>query len=63
MSIRAFSGGATFLAVLIGILTTVGAESSAVPAPGDLRAAGTVDFKVSGAPGVPRRGVAPLVLL
>jgi tetratricopeptide (TPR) repeat protein len=50
MSIRAFSGGATFLAVLIGILTTVGAENSAVPAPGDLRAAGTVDFSVSCAP-------------
>jgi tetratricopeptide (TPR) repeat protein len=50
MSIRAFCGGATFLAVLIGILTTVGAENSAVPAPGDLRAAGTVDFSVSCAP-------------
>jgi hypothetical protein len=50
MTIRAFFGGATFLAVLIGILTAVGAERSAVPAPGDLRAAGTVDFKVSGAP-------------
>jgi tetratricopeptide (TPR) repeat protein len=50
MSIRAFSGGATFLAVLIGILAAVGAESSAVPAPGDLRAAGTVDLSVSCAP-------------
>jgi tetratricopeptide (TPR) repeat protein len=50
MSIRAFFGGATFLAVLIGILTAVGAESSAVPAPGDLRAAGTVDFPVSCTP-------------
>jgi tetratricopeptide (TPR) repeat protein len=47
MSIRAFFCGATFLAALIGILTAVGAESSAVPAPGDLRAAGTVDFPVS----------------
>src|SRR6476660_9900707 len=52
MSIRAFFCGATFLAVLIGILTAVGAERPAVPAPGDLRAAGTVDFKVSGAPEV-----------
>ena len=50
MSTREFFGGATFLAVLIGIFTAIGAERSAVPAPGDLRAAGTVDFKVSGAP-------------
>jgi tetratricopeptide (TPR) repeat protein len=50
MSIRAFFCGATFLAVLIGILTAVGAERSTVPVPGDLRAAGTVDFSVSCAP-------------
>src|SRR5882672_10228314 len=50
MSIRAFFGGATFLAALIGTLTGIGAESSAAPAPGDLRSAGTVDFNVSCAP-------------
>src|SRR6184192_4790782 len=50
MRIRTFFGGATFLAVLIGGLTAVGAETSIVPEPGDLRAAGTVDFKVSCAP-------------
>src|SRR5438309_9921994 len=47
MSIRAFFGGATFLAVLIGGLTALDAEKSIVPVPGDLRAAGTIDFKVS----------------
>ena len=50
MSIRTFFGGATFLAVLIGGLTAVGAETAVVPEPGDLRAAGTVDFPVSCAP-------------
>jgi tetratricopeptide (TPR) repeat protein len=50
MSIRAFFDGATFLAVLIAGLTALGAESSALHEPGDLRAAGTVDFKVSCAP-------------
>jgi len=50
MSIRAFFGGATFLAVLIAGLTALVAETSVSPEPGDLRAAGTVDFKVSGAP-------------
>jgi len=50
MSIRAFFCSATFLAALIGILAAIGAEVSAVPAPGDLRAAGTVDFPVSCAP-------------
>jgi tetratricopeptide (TPR) repeat protein len=52
MSIRAFFGGVPFLAVLISAITAVGAETSATPEPGDLRAAGTVDFKVSCAPGV-----------
>src|SRR6476661_2147862 len=50
MSIRAFFRGATFLAVLIAGLTALVAETSVSPEPGDLRAAGTVDFKVSGAP-------------
>src|SRR6476620_126959 len=49
MSIRAFFRGATFLAVLIAGLTALVAETSVSPEPGDLRAAGTVDFKVSGA--------------
>jgi tetratricopeptide (TPR) repeat protein len=63
MSLRTFFGGATFLAVLIGGLTAVGAETSVVHEPGDLRAAGTVDFKVSCAPDVQSeftRGVALL---
>src|SRR5437588_6524718 len=50
MSIRVFFGGTAFFSVLIGILTAVGAENSAVPAPGDLRATGTVDFPVSCTP-------------
>jgi tetratricopeptide (TPR) repeat protein len=63
MSIRAFFCGATFLAVLIGMLTAVGAERSAVPAPGDLRAAETVDFKVSGAPEVRSEFIRGVALL
>src|SRR5438067_1658545 len=50
MSLRTFFGGTTFVAVLIGGLTALDAETAAVPQPGDLRAAGTVDFKVSCAP-------------
>src|SRR5438067_11506065 len=50
MRIRTFFGGAVFLAVLIGGLTALDAETSVAPEPGDLRAAGTVDFKVSCAP-------------
>jgi len=50
MSIRVFFGGTAFFSVLIGILTAVGAENSAVPAPGDLRVTGTVDFPVSCTP-------------
>jgi tetratricopeptide (TPR) repeat protein len=63
MSIRAFFCGATFLAALIGIVTGVGAEVSAVPVPGDLRAAGTVDFKVSGAPEVRSEFIRGVALL
>jgi tetratricopeptide (TPR) repeat protein len=63
MSIRAFFCGATFLAVLIGILTAVGAERSAIPAPGDLRAAGTVDFKVTCAPAVRAEFIRAVALL
>src|SRR5438046_9628981 len=50
MRIRIFFGGATFLSVLIGGFTALDAETSVAPEPGDLRAAGTVDFKVSCAP-------------
>src|SRR6185369_16684832 len=63
MRIRAFFCGATFLAVLIGIVTAVGAEVSAVPVPGDLRAAGTVHFKVSGAPEVRSEFIRGVALL
>src|SRR6266516_4904953 len=47
MNIRTFFGGAPVLAVLIGGFTTLGAETSVVPEPGDLRTAGAVDFPVS----------------
>ena len=63
MSIRTFLGGAAFLAVIAGDLATLSAASPAVPEPGDLRAAGTVDFPVSCAPAVQAeftRGVALL---
>src|SRR6266496_2950449 len=50
MSIRTFIGSAVFLAVLIAGFTALDAETSVAPEPGDLRAAGTVDFKVSCAP-------------
>src|SRR5205809_4656133 len=50
MRIRTFFGGAVFLAVLIGGLQVLDAETSVAPEPGDLRAAGTVDFKVSCTP-------------
>jgi hypothetical protein len=63
MSIRAFFGGATLLAVLIGSLIAFGSETRVAPEPGDLRAAGTVDFKVSRVPEVRSeftRGVALL---
>ena len=50
MSMRTFLGSAPILAVLIGGLTPLGAETSVVPEPGDLRTAGTVDFPVSCAP-------------
>jgi tetratricopeptide (TPR) repeat protein len=50
MSIRTFFAGATILAVLIGALITVDAQTSVAPEPGDLRAAGKVNFAVSCAP-------------
>jgi len=63
MSIRAFFCGATFLAALITGLTAVGAETAVVPKPGDLRAAGTVDFKVSCAPEVRSEFIRGVALL
>src|SRR4051794_2436785 len=50
MSLRNFIGSAVFLAVLIAGFTILEAETSVAPEPGDLRAAGTVNFKVSCAP-------------
>jgi tetratricopeptide (TPR) repeat protein len=44
---RTFLGSTTFLAFLIGGLTAFATEPSVAPEPGDLRAAGTIDFKVS----------------
>ena len=63
MSIRTFLGGAAFLVVVVGGFTAFGASNPAVPEPGDLRAAGTVDFPVSCTPAVQAeftRGVALL---
>src|SRR6266513_2574394 len=50
MSLRTFIGSAVFLAVLIVRFTALDAETAAAPEPGDLRAAGTVDFPVSCTP-------------
>src|SRR5438552_2750266 len=50
MRIRTFFRIAPFLAILIGALTAFSAETSVAPEPGDLRAAGTVDFPVSCTP-------------
>src|ERR1700730_15689948 len=63
MKIRTFSRGAPFLAVLIGGLTALGAETSVVPEPGDLRTAGTVDFPVSCGPAVRAQFIRGVALL
>src|SRR6266480_3765206 len=63
MSIRTFFGGAPFLAILIGALTAFSAETSVAPEPGDLRAAGAVDFQVSCAPEVRSEFVRGVALL
>jgi len=63
MSIRAFFCGATFLAALIAGLTALDAETPVAPEPGDLRSAGTVDFKVSCAPGVRSEFIRGVALL
>src|SRR5205814_8415636 len=51
------------LAGLIAGLTAVHAETSTIPGPGDLRAAGTVDFKVSCTPAVRAEFVRGVALL
>jgi tetratricopeptide (TPR) repeat protein len=63
MSIRAFFGGATFLALLIAGFTALHAETSVVPEPGDLRATGKVDFPVSCTPAVRAEFVRGVALL
>ena len=60
MSLRTFIGG-VFL--LVAGLTALDAETSVVPEPGDLRAAGTVDFKVSCAPEVRSEFIRGVALL
>src|SRR5271156_4732016 len=52
MNGRKFFGGVLVVAVTIGALVALGAKTSVVPEPGDLRAAGTVEFPVSCAPAV-----------
>src|SRR6266513_348869 len=49
-SFRTFVGGVPFLAVLLAGFTILDGETSVAPKPGDLRTAGTVDFKVSCTP-------------
>jgi tetratricopeptide (TPR) repeat protein len=49
-SLRTFFGGALFFAVLIAGFMALNAETAAVPDPGDLRAAGTLDFPISCTP-------------
>src|SRR5437763_8060192 len=63
MSIRTFFRVAPFVAVSIGALTALDAEISVAPEPGDLRAAGTVDFKVSCAPEVRSEFIRGVALL
>ena len=63
MNIRTFFCRAIFLTVLTGIPGVFGSESSRAPEPGDLRAAGKVDFPVSCTPAAQAefaRGVALL---
>ena len=50
MSIRTFFRVAPLVTILIGALTAFSAELAVAPEPGDLRAAGTVDFRVSCTP-------------
>ena len=52
MNIRKILRHALFVAAVSGSFETSGAQISTVRAPGDLRAAGKVDFPISGAPAV-----------
>jgi tetratricopeptide (TPR) repeat protein len=63
MSLRTFFGGALFLSVLIAGFTALDAETSVAPEPGDLRAAGRVDFPVSCAPEVRSEFIRGVALL
>ncbi len=63
MNIRTFFRGVPFLAVVIGSLTVLGAETSLAPEPGDLRTAGTVDFPVSCAPAAQAEFIRGVALL
>jgi len=63
MNTRTFLRGAVFLAVMLNSLTILSAETSAPPEPGDLRAAGKVDFQVSCAPAVQDEFVRGVALL
>src|SRR5205807_10234004 len=63
MNIRTFFLGVPFLAVVITGLTVLGAETSAVPEPGDLRTAGAVDFPVSCVPAVRSEFIRGVALL
>ena len=63
MSLWKRSRRVLFLAVVTGGLTAAGAETSTVPEPGDLRAAGKIEFPISSATAVRpefERGVALL---
>ncbi len=60
MSLRTFIGG---VLLLVAGLTALDAETAAVPEPGDLRAAGSVDFKVSCAPEVRSEFIRGVALL
>ena len=63
MSIRTFFRVAPFVAVLIGGFTAFSAETAIVREPGDLRAAGSVDFPVSCAPAVRAEFIRGVALL
>ena len=63
MNGRKFFGGALVIAVMIGGLIAPCAETSVAPEPGDLRAAGTVDFPVSCAPAVRAEFIRGIALL
>jgi len=60
MSLRTLIGG---VLLLVAGLTALDAETSVVPEPGDLRAAGSVDFKVSCAPEVRSEFIRGVALL